>query len=226
VANHRERPVSQDTALRISCRIGAALEVGARDLITAAESVICARGGRDGPSGWGVITATRRRLPGQARPRRPVGLWTPGTADHAWLARGAAGMRRRQVLRQRAGQRVKQEMAAAEVGCGGPDAPAGDELQGGGRCGPAVDVQSHAQERAQRSAGQADLGPACTRVVVVADRPAQSAFADVQFAVLRCALPTVKCGPRRFRTGCPRSAGMPAMPAPGTCPRSCLPHRR
>ena len=81
------------------------------------------------------------------------GLRTPGTDDRAWLALGAAHMRWWPWLRQGAGQRVKQAMAGAEVACGGPEAPAGDELESGGRGGPAVDVQSHAQGRAQRSPG-------------------------------------------------------------------------
>jgi hypothetical protein len=49
-----------------------------------------------------------------------------------WLASNVPGMRRRQVLRQRAGQRVTREMASAETG-GGRLAPAGDELNSGGR---------------------------------------------------------------------------------------------
>ena len=58
---------------------------------------------------------------------------------------------RLRTLGQRAGQRVKQETAGPEVIRCGPDEPAGDELQCGGRGGPAVDVQSHAQRRVQRS---------------------------------------------------------------------------
>jgi hypothetical protein len=97
-------------------------------------------------------------------------------------------------LRHSVGQRVKQEMAGAEVGCGGPDAPAGDELECGGRWGPAVDVQSHAQQRAQRLPSQANPDPARTRVTTALDRPAQPAAADSQFAVLPRALPARKCG--------------------------------
>jgi hypothetical protein len=91
------------------------------------------------------MSATGGRRPGRPRPRRPAGLRTPGTDRRVWLARGVPGVRWRQVLRQGAGQRVEQEMAGAEIGAGGPDAPAGDELDGSGRGGPAVDVQCLAQ---------------------------------------------------------------------------------
>ena len=71
-----------------------------------------------------MITATGwRDLPYAAT--RAVGLRTPGTGGHGWLASGVRGMGWRQVLRQKAGQRVKQEMPGAEVGRGGPDAPPG-----------------------------------------------------------------------------------------------------
>jgi hypothetical protein len=63
----------------------------------------------------------------------PEALRTPGTDGRAWLARSARGMRWEQVLPQGAGQRVKQEMAGAEIGRGGADTPAGDELNSGGR---------------------------------------------------------------------------------------------
>lgn len=79
-----------------------------------------------------MITATGGR-PAACHHRGTAGLRTPGTGGHGWLASGVRGMGCRQVLRQKAGQRVKQEMPGAEVGRGGPDAPAGDELQSGGR---------------------------------------------------------------------------------------------
>jgi hypothetical protein len=79
-----------------------------------------------------MIAATGRR-PAVCHRRGATGLRTPGTGGHGWLASGIRGMGCRQVLRQEAGQRVKQEMPGAEVGRGGPDAPAGDELQSGGR---------------------------------------------------------------------------------------------
>ena len=59
-----------------------------------------------------------------------AGLRLPGTGGYGWLAGGVPGMGWRQVLQQRADQRVKQEMPGAEVGRGRPGAPAGDELQG------------------------------------------------------------------------------------------------
>jgi Resolvase, N terminal domain len=64
---------------------------------------------------------------------RPAGLRTPGTDRHAWLARSIPGLRWRQRLQQTAGQRIEQKMASAEIGRGEPDAPCGDELNGGGR---------------------------------------------------------------------------------------------
>ena len=67
-------------------------------------------------------------------------LRMPRTDGHVWLARSVTGLGRRQVLPQRAGQQVKQEMPGAEIGRGRPDAPARDELDHGRRCGPAVDV--------------------------------------------------------------------------------------
>lgn len=118
----------------------------------------------------------RKRLP-RGTPPRPAGSRTPGTDGHAWLAGSIPGMCSRHALQQIAGQRVKQEMAGAEIGCGGPDTPAGDELKGGGRCGPTVNVQAHAQVRAQRAPGQADLDPARSRTGNVVDRPAKQAFA-------------------------------------------------
>jgi hypothetical protein len=63
----------------------------------------------------------------------PTGLRMPGTGGYGWLPYGVPGMGWRRVLRQRAGQRVKQEVPGAEVGRGRPDAPAGDELQGSRR---------------------------------------------------------------------------------------------
>jgi hypothetical protein len=85
-------------------------------------------------------------------------------------------------------------MAGAEVGCGGPDALAGDELDSGGRGGPAVEVQSHAQQRAQRSAGQADLDPARARGMIVLDRPVQQTVTEPEFVFLPGALQRVKRG--------------------------------
>jgi hypothetical protein len=89
-------------------------------------------------------------------------------------------------------------MAGAEVGRGGPDAPAGDELKCGGRCGPAVDLQSHAPPRAQRAAGQADLDPAGARAAIVLDRAAQQAVAEPESAALPGVLPGVKRGYARL----------------------------
>jgi len=74
-----------------------------------------------------------RYLPGGDMPyatiAAPAGLRVPGTGGYWWLACGVPGLGW-QVLRQGAGQRVKQEVPGAEVGRGRPDAPAGDELQG------------------------------------------------------------------------------------------------
>jgi hypothetical protein len=94
------------------------------------------------------------------------------------------------------GQGVQEEVAGAEVGCGGPDAVARDEFEGGpcGGPGPAVDVEPHAQRPAQRSAGEANLDPACAGVAIVLDRPAQQALANAKFAILLCALPVLKGG--------------------------------
>jgi hypothetical protein len=94
------------------------------------------------------------------------------------------------------GQGVQEEVAGAEVGCGGPDAVARDEFEGGpcGGPGPAVDVEPHAQRPAQRSAGEANLDPACAGVAIALDRPAQQALAKMKFAILLCALPVLKCG--------------------------------
>jgi hypothetical protein len=86
----------------------------------------------------GVITAGGGGCRGQ-RWQCPAGLRTPGTEGHVWLAGsflGHLGVGWRRGLQQGAGQRVEQEMAGAEVGRGEPDAPAGDELKCGGRCGP------------------------------------------------------------------------------------------
>src|SRR6516165_7512549 len=80
-------------------------------------------------------------------------------------------------LEQRAGQAVQQVMAGPEVGCGGPHPLAGNELQGGGGGGQAVDVEPHAQRRAQQPAAQADLYPAGTQVPVALDRAAHQALA-------------------------------------------------
>src|SRR6516162_3214274 len=87
-------------------------------------------------------------------------------------------------------------MAGAEVGSSGPDAVARDEFEGGpcGRPGPAVDVEPHAEQRAQRSPGKANLDPACAGGAIVLDRPAQQAVANAKFAVLLCALPVLKGG--------------------------------
>ena len=65
--------------------------------------------------------------------RAPAGLRSRRTGGHVRPARRVPRVGWRQVLRQRADQQVTQEMAGAEVSRGGPDAPAGDELQGGGR---------------------------------------------------------------------------------------------
>ena len=121
--------------------------------------------------------------------RAPAGLRTRRTGGHVRPARRVPRAGWRQVLRQSAGQQVKQEMAGPEVCRGGPDAPAGDELQSGGRCGPAVDVQSHPQGRAQRSPGQADLDPACTGLGIVLHRPGQLACAGSEFAAVPGTLP-------------------------------------
>jgi hypothetical protein len=131
------------------------------------------------------------------RPHRWAGLGTRGTDGLVRLARSVPGTGWRQVLRPRAGQQVKQEVAGAEIGRAGPDAPAGDELNSGGRAGPAVDVQPHRQQRAQRTAGQADLDPTCPGIAIVLGRPAQQAFAEPEFAV-PCALPAVKGGHTRL----------------------------
>ena len=71
--------------------------------------------------------------PGGGAQRPPAVLGTCGTDGHVCPARSVPRMGWRQVLRQPAGQQVKQEMAGAEVSRGGPDEPAGDELQSSGR---------------------------------------------------------------------------------------------
>ena len=115
---------------------------------------------------------------------------TESTGTCGWLAL-SPGMDWGKVLRQEAGQHVKQAMPGAEIGRGGPDGPAGDELHGGGRGGPAVDVQSHAQERAQRSRG---LGGPGSGVAPSRDRarsaPGRLAFAEPESGAwpVRCQL--------------------------------------
>jgi hypothetical protein len=52
-----------------------------------------------------------------------------------------------------------------------------------------VQVQPHAQPRAQRPPGQANLDPPGTEVLVALDRPAQDTAAQAQFAVLPGELP-------------------------------------
>ena len=60
--------------------------------------------------------------------------------------------------------------------------------------GPAVDVQSHPQGRAQRSPGQEDVDPARASAAIVLDRPAQHACAEPEFAARPGALLVIKCG--------------------------------
>ena len=57
-----------------------------------------------------------------------------------------------------------------------------------------VDLQPHAQRRAQRPAGQADLDPAGRVAPVVPDRPAHQAVASAPSAVLPGELPAVHGG--------------------------------
>src|SRR5215469_4529518 len=92
-----------------------------------------------------------------------------------------------------AGQCVQQEMAGAEVGRGRPDTRTGAELESGpgGWPVPAVDVEPHGQQRAQRPAGQADLDAVGTRVAIVVDGPAEQAPGDVQVGVGPGALPAL-----------------------------------
>jgi hypothetical protein len=78
----------------------------------------------------GVIAAAARARPGGGLYSSAV-LRTPRTDRHVRLARSVTGIGRRQVLQQRAGQQVKQEMPGAEIGRGRPDAPVRDELDHG-----------------------------------------------------------------------------------------------
>src|SRR6516162_6558053 len=71
----------------------------------------------------------------------------PGVLALVWLSSGnSATALRRQVLQQRVGQRVHQEMAGSEVACSRPDELVRDEFEGGPweRPGPGVNVQPHA----------------------------------------------------------------------------------
>jgi len=61
-----------------------------------------------------------------------------------------------------------------------------DEAEGGAGGGPVLYVQPHARRRARQPAGQADLDPAGTAMVVALGRPAQGALAEVQFARVSC----------------------------------------
>ena len=88
---------------------------------------VCHRRGPPGPGGWRPVCSS-------------AVLRTSSGDGHVWLARTVVGIGRRQVPQQRAGQQVKQVMPGAEIGRGRPDAPARDELDHGGGCGPAVDV--------------------------------------------------------------------------------------
>ena len=134
--------------------------------------------------------ATGQRRGARAR-SDGVGLWVfpGGTVERLHLP----------LELERVDQRIHQEVAGAEVACAGADAPAGDEFERGARWrrGPAIDVQSHAQDRAQWSPGQAHLDPACTRAAIVLDRPAQPALADVDFAVVSLTQQALKCGHAR-----------------------------
>jgi hypothetical protein len=87
-------------------------------------------------------------------------------------------------------------MAGPEVGCGGPDALAWDELEGGpcGPPGPAVEVEPHAQWPAQQPPGQANLDPVGAGLAVVPDRPAQQALANAEFAAVLDARPVLESG--------------------------------
>lgn len=87
---------------------------------------------RGDPAGCVEVTAetTLTTEPGELR--------TPGTDGHVRLARSVPGIGRRQALQQRAGQQVKQEKPGTDRG--GPAAPARDELDNDGRCGPVADA--------------------------------------------------------------------------------------
>src|SRR5215472_6913522 len=75
------------------------------------------------------------------------------------------------VPQQRVGQRVQQEVAGPEVGCGGPDPLGWDEFKNGpcGRGGPAAYVQSHGTRRAQPPPGEANLDSARAAVAILLD---------------------------------------------------------
>src|SRR5690349_2504090 len=87
------RPPSGSWPWRVACTHSGRLACGGREL-----------GFRDGAQPWEL-----RRI------SLALAMLSRGTDDCGWLVLGAAGMRWRQLLRQGAGQRVKQEMAGAEV---------------------------------------------------------------------------------------------------------------
>ena len=130
----------------------------------------------------------------------PAALRTPGTDGRLWLAGGVPGMRWGQVLRQGAGQRVEQVMAGAEVGRGGPDVPAGDELDSGDE----EDQRSRSRRmRSGRSVPRArrtSVRPCPSRDRARSARAAGSR----RFAVRGSVLCAASCQgrPCRCRTGC------------------------
>ena len=90
----------------------------------------------------GTAPERRRCAPPQIDWRSRGVRTLPGNGGEMPLVAGVTGSSPGPGLPQCAGQRVQQEVAGSEVGCGGPDALAGDEFEGGPcrRWGPAVDV--------------------------------------------------------------------------------------
>ena len=168
-----------------------------------------------------MIAATGRR-PAVCHRRGAAGLRTPGTGGHGWLASGVRGMGCRQVLRQEAGQRVKQEMPGAEVGRGGPDAPA--------RMAPKRWTMRTSGRRpvSCANAGAAIPGPGGPRSGVFPSRDRAPSGRTTGFRRVRRRAPyaaSCQVRPRTPGTGRPRSGGMTAIPAPSPRSRSCLPDR-
>ena len=119
-----------------------------------------------------MIAAAGRWLPGPPPAR---GLRTAGTGGHARLARGVPAAGWRHVLRPRAGQQVKQVMAGAEIGRGGPDAPRPSRLTGrAGVIQPNRATTVIGRDRAARLLQIADL----------VQRPSQTALALIRIARL------------------------------------------
>src|SRR6516162_9677224 len=133
------------------------------------------------------------RSPPRTWPGRCGSTAKPGPPPDPWGGFCCESGCRAGVPQQGVGQVVQQEVAGSEVARGGPDPLGWDEFKNGpcGRGGPAADVQPHGTRRAEPPPGEANLDSARTAVAILLDRPAQQAWADVQFAAQPGALPAL-----------------------------------